>query len=349
VNAPYSWLVRDYTVGGAEEPQAEARGLIDADWYRPQVDRNELKALVTGRSTLPVIHLVVWVALLAASGWWAHASWGTWWAVPAFFVYGTLYGSTSDARWHEFGHRTAFRRAWTNDVVYYVASFMTFREPESWRWSHARHHSDTIVVGRDPEIAFPRPTSRLRVFAEFFGLLSARNELTKIFRNMVGRPAEPQRNYQPQDTLRKSQLWSWVFFLVLVAVAAWCVSSGSVKPALFIGLPSVYGKWLLMAYGITQHAGLAEDVVDHRLNTRTVHMNVVHRFLYLNMNYHLEHHIFPNVPYDALPRLHELVREQLPPAHENIRDAWREAFSAMSHQRRDHTFCQSVNLPGSLA
>ncbi len=34
-----------------------------------------------------------------------------------------------------------------NDVVYYIASYMVFREPESWRWSHARHHSDTIIVG----------------------------------------------------------------------------------------------------------------------------------------------------------------------------------------------------------
>jgi fatty acid desaturase len=205
------------------------------------------------------------------------------------------------------------------------------------------------VVGRDPEIAFPRPTPRIRVLAEFFGLLSARNEIVKIFRNMLGRPAAPQRNYQPEDTLRKSQFWSWVFILVLVAVAVWCIQIGSIEPALFVGLPSIYGKWLLMAYGITQHAGLAEDVVDHRLNTRTVHMNFVHRFLYLNMNYHLEHHIFPNVPYDALPRLHELVKEQLPPAHESVRDAWREAFRAMSEQRRDQTFYQSVKLPESAA
>lgn len=349
VRASYSWVVRDYTVGGSEEALAQANGLVDADWYRPHVDRSVLKTLVTSRSRIPVIHLVIWVVLLVVTGWWANTAWGSVWALPAFFAYGTLYGSTSDARWHEFGHRTAFRRAWTNDVVYSVASFMTFREPESWRWSHARHHSDTIVVGRDPEIAFPRPTSRLRIVAEFFGLLSARNELVKIARNMVGRPAAPQRNYQPADTLRKSQVWSWVFFLVLASVAVWCVIIGSVKPAMFIGLPSVYGKWLLMAYGITQHAGLSEDVLDHRMNTRTVHMNAIHRFLYLNMNYHLEHHIFPNVPYDALPRLHELVKDQLPPAHRTIRGAWREAFDAMARQRDDQSYNATVQLPSSAA
>ena len=38
-------------------------------------------------------------------------------------------------------------------------------------------------------------------------------------------------------------------------------------------LPSIYGAWLYLVFGLTQHAGLAEDVLDHRLNSRTVYMN----------------------------------------------------------------------------
>ena len=67
-------------------------------------------------------------------------------------------------------------------------------------------------------------------------------------------------------------------------------------------------------YGYTQHAGLAENVLDHRLNCRTVYMNPLHRYLYWNMNYHVEHHMFPLVPYHALPRLHELVKADMPRA-----------------------------------
>ena len=48
---------------------------------------------------------------------------------------------------------------------------------------------------------------------------------------------------------------------------------------------------MLIVYALTQHAGLGEDVLDHRLNTRTVKMNVVNGFLYWNMNYHVEHHM----------------------------------------------------------
>ena len=44
-----------------------------------------------------------------------------------------------------------------NDAVYQIACFMIMREPTIWRWSHTRHHTDTIIVGRDPEIVAMRP------------------------------------------------------------------------------------------------------------------------------------------------------------------------------------------------
>ncbi|RWE71309.1 MAG: fatty acid desaturase, partial [Mesorhizobium sp.] len=70
-----------------------------------------------------------------------------------------------------------------------------------------------------------------------------------------------------------------------------------------IGLSRLYGTWHMVLTGLLQHIGLADNVTDHRLNTRTVYMNPISRFIYWNMNYHVEHHMFPMVPYHALPRL----------------------------------------------
>ena len=75
---------------------------------------------------------------------------------------------------------------------------------------------------------------------------------------------------------------------------------------------ALYGCWHMVMTGLLQHGGLADNVVDHRLNTRTVYMNPISRFIYWNMNYHIEHHMFPMVPYHALPRLHELIKHDLP-------------------------------------
>ena len=44
---------------------------------------------------------------------------------------------------------------------------------------------------------------------------------------------------------------------------------------MYIGLPSFFGARLMVVYGHTQHAGLAENVLDHRLNCRTVYINPV--------------------------------------------------------------------------
>ena len=94
----------------------------------------------------------IWLGLLIASGVGGYWFWWTWACVPFFIVYGVLYGSASDSRWHETGHGTAFRTPWLNDVLYQVASFMNMKEPTFWRWSHASHNTDTIIVGRDREI-----------------------------------------------------------------------------------------------------------------------------------------------------------------------------------------------------
>ncbi|MDA2974947.1 MAG: fatty acid desaturase, partial [Actinomycetota bacterium] len=114
---------------------------------------------------------------------------------------------------------------------------------------------------------------------------------------------------------------------------------------LFIGLPTIYGAWLMVFFGLTQHAGMREDVLDHRLNTRTVMMNPLFRFLYLNMNYHVEHHIFPSVPYHALPKLHTEIRDQLAPPIPNTVAAYRQIFSALRRQSTDPTYELDLDIP----
>ena len=118
------------------------------------------------RSDGPAIRdTILWIALHVVSAAGGIYFWGTWWCVPFFLVYGVLYGSACDSRWHECGHGTAFKTRWMNDVVYQIASFMVMRNPVTWRWSHARHHTDTIIVGRDAEIAVMRPPALLKTAA----------------------------------------------------------------------------------------------------------------------------------------------------------------------------------------
>ena len=331
-------ISRDYSLVGPERAHAIARGLADAQWYTTPVPREEMRAFMVRRNGPAVRDTLLWFALLAGSGYLAHRTFGTWWMIPAFFVYGTLYGSVSDSRWHECGHRTAFKSTWMNDAVYYLASFMVWREAVSWRWSHVRHHSDTIIVGRDPEIANPRPMKLRGPLKECFGLSSNPGETRKILSNVVGRLTPAELDYVPESERPKAILTARVYVFLWALTVAVAVATRSVEPLLFVIGPSFYGKWLMVAYGVTQHAGLAEDTLDHRLNSRTVRMNRLHRYLYWNMNFHIEHHMFPTVPFHALPALHEAVKADLPPVYPGFRATYREILRAARGQAKNPSF-----------
>lgn len=328
-------MKRDYSLTGPEATHAFEAGLADALWYRPPVDAQRLQQLMARSNRRAARDVLLWLALLAGAGVLAYWSLGSWWAIPAFAVYGALYGSCADARWHECGHGTAFRSRWANDAVYYLASFMMLREPTLWRWSHFRHHSDTLIVGRDPEIVFMRPFRVRVVIPNLLQLVNGPKLISRTVRHAFGRIDDEARDFVPRDEHRRLVWEARAFVAICVAVVVWCVAAGSIVPALFVVLPSCYGVWLLWIFATTQHAGLREDVLDHRLNTRTVYMNPVARFLYLNMNYHVEHHLFPGVPYRALPALHEEVKAYLAPPKTSIANAYREIFTALRHQRRD--------------
>jgi fatty acid desaturase len=118
---------------------------------------------------------------------------------------------------------------------------------------------------------------------------------------------------------------------------------------MFVWTPRFYGGWLHQLLGLTQHAGLAVNVKDHRLNTRTVYINPVFRFLYLNMNYHLEHHLLPMVPFHALPHLHEVIKDQLPPAYPSLYAVYREMVPALWKQRSEPAHVIEREVPAESA
>lgn len=338
---------RDYGVSDRNCAPAAAAGLHNAAWYKSPIPRAELKELIR-RSDGPAIRdTLIWFGVLIASGVGGYLTWGTWWTVPFFAVYGVVYGSSSDSRWHEAGHGTAFRTRWMNDALYQVACFMILREPTVWRSSHARHHTDTIIVGCDPEIAVPRPPDIPGILLNLFALKSGWKAIRNVCLHATGRLTEAERSFIPESEWPKVWRVARIWLAIYAAVIALALATGSILPLMYIGLPSFYGAPFVTFFGLTQHAGLAEDSLDHRTNTRTVYMNPVFRFLYWNMNYHVEHHMFPTVPYHALPRLHEAVKADMPPPYPSTLAAYREIVPALLRQRREPGWFVVRPVPGA--
>jgi len=81
------------------------------------------------------------------------------------------------------------------------------------------------------------------------------------------------------------------------------------------------GRWDLVLHGwaipliVAIAFGNARSWAEHAMtapgnpltHTRTVTSNRLVSFLMCNLNYHLEHHLFPGVPWYNLPKLHALM------------------------------------------
>ncbi len=326
---------RDYTLGGPEAARAIERGLVSADWYQTPIDRKLLKDLMK-RSDGPAIRdTALWLGLLVAFGVLGMVTWGTWWAVPVFIVYGVLYATAADSRWHECGHGTAFKTPWMNTIVFQIANFLLVSSPVVTWWSHMRHHTDTIIVGHDPEIPAMRPPHLLLIGVNVFGLVAAPHNYATMIRLAFGRLSAHEATYVP-DSARPAAFRIARIHLVIHALS-WiaCLWMGSILPLMLIGLPRFYGIWLSFVMGLPQHLGLAEDVLDHRLNARTIMMGPVLRFIYSNMNYHIEHHMYPMVPYYRLPALHEAIKYDCPPPYPSLWAVWVELIPTILRQLRD--------------
>jgi fatty acid desaturase len=338
---------RDYSLTGAEGKAAQESGLVAAEWYASPIPRAKLKELMKRKDGPAIRDTLIWLAALIIFGYLAFLSWGTWWAVPAFFVYGVLYASPGDSRWHECGHGTAFKTSWMNEVVYQIASFMVLRSATPWRWSHTRHHTDTIIVGRDPEILTERPPIWKIILMQIFHLYGGPIEVKRFILHTFGKLEKHEQEYIPLSEHPKVFREARVYMLIILAVIGACIFTGSILPAMFIFLPSFYGNLVVLLFGMCQHLGLYEDVLDHRLNTRTVYMNPVSRFLYWNMNYHVEHHMYPMVPYHALPKLHEEMKADCPVACPNLLSALKEVISALRKQKYDPSYVVVKPLPST--
>jgi len=336
---------RDYSLLGPDAQRAVDSGLAAAEWYHTDIPRKEMKAFMQ-RSDQPAIRdTVIWLGLMllfAGIGIWL---WPSWWSAPFWLAYGVLYGSASDSRWHECGHGTAFRTPWMNNAVYHLASFMIMRNPVAWRWSHARHHTDTIIVGRDPEIAAMRPPAALKMALNVFGLPDVWHGVQRMLLNASGRLDPEEATFVPESERPKVVLVARVWVLIYAGTLGLALAIQSILPLMVIGLPRLYGAWHFIMTGYLQHGGLADNVLDHRLNSRTVYMNPVSRFIYWNMNYHVEHHMFPMVPYHRLPALHARIKHDLPEPSPSIWAAYRQVLPALRRQLRYEDYFIRRDLP----
>ena len=75
-------------------------------------------------------------------------------------------------------------------------------------------------------------------------------------------------------------------------------------------IPLALGEPVMRFVRMTEHVG-RPTVAQMSENTRTSLVSAPWAFLCWNMNYHAEHHYVASVPFHALPRLHEKLKDHI--------------------------------------
>ena len=139
----------------------------------------------------------------------------------------------------------------------------------------------------------------------------------------------------PRNHWQRVVVSSRVYLALSALTVATSIYFSSVLPLLFVITPNLYARFLLnWIIGFPQHAGLKENTLDHRENSRNVMVNPIFGFLCMNMHYHLDHHMFPQVPFYHLPKLHKRIKCQLPEAYPSLWSCYRDLIPLLLRQHK---------------
>ena len=275
------------------------------------LDRKVLKRIAARSDRPGLVYLAKWMLSLALTGALVWVSLGTIWAWPAMFVHGVFLAVPSYALSHETAHGTAFRSLWLNESVLWVTSLLYMEEPLHRRYTHTNHHTHTWHVGKDSQMPFDTPMGFGGWLTEItgFGLLRFHVQVflhlaTKRYTDTM-RTAAPVREF-PAMT-RNARVMLAIYALIAAAPFA-----GIWWPIWLLVVPRVLGAPVMLLFTLVQHVELQENSPSILDSTRSFRGSWLASFLYMNMNNHVEHHLYPQVPFHALPDLARAVEAQVP-------------------------------------
>lgn len=305
------------------------------EWFTCEIPRKEYKKLMKRDNYHGAINFTIFFLLLGGTGYLAYRSIGTWLMVPAFLLYGFIY-SGNNTRWHECSHGTVFKTSWINVFFYWLFGSMEIADNVTFQWSHSRHHSYTIISPIDPEdLVTESPTNLFKILLGFVSLPSYFKSFMQLICHSLGFVSKRVKAFVPESEYKKMFWWSRASLLPHLIALALSLYYRSWLPLVFYSFPKLYGNTLMWSFILLQHVGLDKSTWDHRSVCRSFKVNRFMSFMLMNMECHTEHHMYPLVPYHALPKLQEMIKDQLPEPYVGLLPAFIEMMGALIKQRKN--------------
>ena len=336
------------------------------NWYRCKIDKAVMSGLMRKDDARAFIQAVGQLALFAATGVlsylaWLHLNASNWpTALPllllALFAHGTNGTFLGGTACHELSHKTPFANQFWNTFFLRIYAFISWFDPVGYRASHIRHHQATTHHDLDGEVVLPTGLDMHGIKFIVTAFTFSPEWVWKVFRFWM---AAASGNFSRDgffradwlqrvaDTKTRNEIRNWarILFIGHLALAALFIVTGNWFLIVIVSFGSFYAPWLGILTGAPQHAGLSPDTPDFRLCCRTYTCSWLPAFFYWNMQYHVEHHMFPAVPFYNLPRLRKAIEHDLPPAPHGLWATWREMLPILRRQRSEPTYFHTPPVP----
>ena len=273
------------------------------------ITRQQLRELMQRSDAPPVKRLGLWALLLIISSsliWLSRDNFLIW---PAMFIQGVLLVHLF-ALQHECVHYTVFKTRYLNEWVGNLCGWIILLPNLHFRYEHCDHHTFTHLRGKDPEL-IPLPKSLVGYFWYLSALPYWYGRIASILRHSLGKLTDEDKRFIPVTERSIIYRDARLMLASYAALLAFCVVLGVWEVLLYFWLlPMALGEPVMRYIRLTEHVG-RPHTADMKHNTRTTLVSAPWRFLGWNMNYHAAHHYASSVPYHALPRLHELLKEHV--------------------------------------
>ncbi|MFL5322588.1 MAG: fatty acid desaturase family protein [Myxococcaceae bacterium] len=236
---------------------------------------------------------------------------------------------------HDGAHRRLFQSRKLNDWISQIClASGVHLFADGYRRTHLRHHRKPLAVD-DPDIGITGgyPITRASFYRKLMRDMCGITYV-KFVRHFIA----PTKRTKGQAKLEEGGEKSVPTWVSIASMLAW---NGTICGAMAAaGHPLYYPLlWLLPQMtalqvilrirGIAEHAGM-QPTEDQAKCTRTVRsMFEAWFFAPNNINFHLEHHLYPGIPWFNLRKVHGLLSERgaLPP--ENVVDSYADVLRAV--------------------
>ena len=270
--------------------------LISKDKLRPFLKRN---------NTSGIIHLCIHLGLILLSGILIHFSTNIFLKILVMTTHGSFIAFLY-AGLHEWIHKSAFKNKRLNESVGYFIGFVLLRSFLNGRYRHMAHHTFTQHPEKDPDkVDFPSGYIDYLKHVTSFTLWI--RIIENLFRHSLGKTSESEKNYIPESEIKSLIFESRMMSIGYILIIFLSIYFSSTFFLIYWFIPRILGEPFLRLVRMVEHTG-KDETADMIHNTRTSFPSAFLKFLYWNMPYHIEHHLYASVPFHKLPKFHNLIK-----------------------------------------